>query len=145
MQIKITFLSSISSTCLNVWRCVATSFFWLYGLLVCYYAFAVVVMVKNKKINECGNTAHSSKFKFQNPLCECEWFLICIKLQRITIMSKFLGPNLQLRGRVIPIEQLFQEPSKCVCKNVTNFKCFVVKLLGDLFVNNYQRLSYCCD
>ena len=49
MQIKIAFLCSVSSACLNVWRCVATSFSWLYVLLLCYHAFAIVVVVKNKK------------------------------------------------------------------------------------------------
>ena len=49
MQIKIAFLSLVSSACLNVWRCVATFFSWLYVLLLCYHAFAIVVVVKNKK------------------------------------------------------------------------------------------------
>ena len=49
MQIKIAFLYSVSSACLNVWRCVTTSFSWLYVLLLCYHAFAIVVVVKNKK------------------------------------------------------------------------------------------------
>ena len=49
MQIKIAFLCSVSSACLNIWRCVATSFSWLYVLLLCYHAFAIVVVVKNKK------------------------------------------------------------------------------------------------
>ena len=49
MQIKIAFLSSISYACLNVWNCVATFFSWLYVLLLCYHAFAILVVVKNKK------------------------------------------------------------------------------------------------
>ena len=47
MQIKIAFLSSVSSACLNVWRCVATSFSWLYALFLCNHAFAITVVVKN--------------------------------------------------------------------------------------------------
>ena len=48
-QTNLAFLSSISSACLNVWRCVATSFSWLYELLMRYHAFAIIVVVKNKK------------------------------------------------------------------------------------------------
>ena len=52
MQIKIAFLSSISYACLNVWRCVATSFSWLYVLLLCYHAFAIVLVVKNEWLED---------------------------------------------------------------------------------------------
>ena len=48
MQIKVTFLSSISSACLNVWHWVATSFSCRYVLFLCFCAF-IVVVVKNKK------------------------------------------------------------------------------------------------
>ena len=49
MQIKIAFLSSISFACIIAWRRVATSFSWLYMLLLCHHAFVIVVLVKNKK------------------------------------------------------------------------------------------------
>ena len=50
-------------TCINIWRCVATSFSWLYMLLLRYHSFAIVVVVKNKK-NEWP------KFLNSNPYCK---------------------------------------------------------------------------
>ena len=65
MQIKIAFLSSVSSACLSIWRCVATFFSWLYVLLLCYHAFAIVVVVKNKKNNEWILRYFSASAQFQ--------------------------------------------------------------------------------
>ena len=42
---KTAFLSSISSACLNVWRCVATSSSWLYVLLLCYYCYLLLLLL----------------------------------------------------------------------------------------------------
>ena len=47
--------------------------------------------------------------------------MICIKLQQIILVSKFLGLKLQPTGEVTSIEQLFQEPSECVSKSVIKF------------------------
>ena len=47
--------------------------------------------------------------------------MICIKLQQITLVIKFLGPHVQPTGGNIPIEELFQEPGECVSKNVIKF------------------------
>ena len=57
-QIKIACLVFNIFTCLNGWRCVATSFSWtwLYMLFLCYYRFAIIVVVKNR-MNEHSKIA----------------------------------------------------------------------------------------